>query len=36
MLAAVGWWPPHIEFDVQDLVTVIDVMNKGNQRGRGR
>jgi hypothetical protein len=33
VLAAVGWWPPHVEFDVQDLATVIDVLN-GGKRGR--
>ena len=33
LLAAVGWWPPHIEFDMGDLVTVIEVLNKQRRHG---
>jgi hypothetical protein len=36
MLVAVGWWPPDIPFDTQDMVTVAKVIEESNKRrGRG-
>lgn len=30
MLVAVGWWPPEIPFDTDDLTTVIKILNGKN------
>ena len=35
LLVATGYFPPHIEFDTRDLLTVISVMNeRGRESGR--
>lgn len=34
MLVAVGWWPPEIPFDTQDLETVIEVLKETNLNDR--
>jgi len=31
-LVACGWWPPHIEFDVGDLLTVGKVLEEQKRR----
>jgi hypothetical protein len=37
VLVAVGYWPKEIEFDTQDLVTVIDVLKEqAKEAKRGR
>jgi len=29
---SIGWWPPNIEFDVDDMATVAKVMEDRNKR----
>jgi hypothetical protein len=31
VLVATGWWPPTVEFDQQDLLTVVHVLNEANR-----
>jgi hypothetical protein len=33
MLLATGWWPPDIEFDMDDLATVLLLAKKANKHG---
>jgi len=32
LLVTVGYWPPHIEFDLADLLTVAKVLEEQNRR----
>lgn len=32
MLVAFGWWPPQVEFDIDDHATVADVLEKRKQK----
>jgi hypothetical protein len=34
MLVAVGYWPREIEFEMQDLATVIEVLNNQAKESR--
>jgi len=32
LLVETGWWPPQIPFEIQDMNTVIDVINKSRRK----
>jgi len=34
MLVALSWWPPNVEFDLDDLATVAKVLKEQAERRR--
>jgi hypothetical protein len=32
VLVTTGWWPPDIEFDLQDLSTVVRIINESRKK----